>query len=460
MNKNHCKKKNKYDNITLELNRLKTISVKYIDIKSKSKKGGKKMKRNKGITLIALVITIIVLLILAGVAVAMLSGENGILKKAAEAKTKTEQSQANETDELANYEDVINENTGNLGKVKDNKNKVIEGRKVKLQDDNGETIVVPVGFKIKEDSPTEVEKGIVVVAPDNSEFVWVPVKDVSKMYGTNEEGKKLGKLYGFTKDGYTANNWTETAGKMAWTSATGRREPDYLSDPTKGDVVTGDDSKGIALLKSIVGLNGTDEEILTKWKTQLQNEFDEMIKYVEKNKGFYVGRYETSLNAETNNAQSISGETSATAAKDSANTWYGLYQKEKEYSGQDKLKNVVGSSMIWGSQYDQIMIWMQGNGIDVTSKTPTNLEGVTTIKNTGTGSSVGRTGTVSTDKLNNVYDLLGNSFEWTLEASYSNARTYRGGYYYDNFSPSRRSINGLPYRTDSYLSTRLTLYIK
>ena len=48
------------------------------------------MKRNKGITLIALVITIIVLLILAGVAISMLSGENGILKKAAEAKTETE----------------------------------------------------------------------------------------------------------------------------------------------------------------------------------------------------------------------------------------------------------------------------------------------------------------------------------------------------------------------------------
>ena len=42
-------------------------------------------KNEKGITLIALVITIIVLLILAGVAISMLSGENGILKKAAKA---------------------------------------------------------------------------------------------------------------------------------------------------------------------------------------------------------------------------------------------------------------------------------------------------------------------------------------------------------------------------------------
>lgn len=48
------------------------------------------MENNKGITLIALVITIIVLLILAGVSIAMLTGENGLLKKATAAKTETE----------------------------------------------------------------------------------------------------------------------------------------------------------------------------------------------------------------------------------------------------------------------------------------------------------------------------------------------------------------------------------
>ena len=63
------------------------------------------MKRNKEITLIALVITIIVLLILAGVAIAMLSGKNGILKKAAEAKTKTEQAQ-NEEDATIGSMDI------------------------------------------------------------------------------------------------------------------------------------------------------------------------------------------------------------------------------------------------------------------------------------------------------------------------------------------------------------------
>ena len=48
----------------------------------------KKFKRNKGITLIALVVTIIVLLILAGISISMLTGQNGILNRASEAKSK------------------------------------------------------------------------------------------------------------------------------------------------------------------------------------------------------------------------------------------------------------------------------------------------------------------------------------------------------------------------------------
>ena len=48
------------------------------------------MKSNKGITLIALVVTIVVLLILAGVSISMLTGENGIITQAQNAKERTE----------------------------------------------------------------------------------------------------------------------------------------------------------------------------------------------------------------------------------------------------------------------------------------------------------------------------------------------------------------------------------
>ena len=71
-----------------------------------------KVKSGKGITLIALVITIIVLLILAGVSIATLTGDNGILTRAQEAKNKTEEAQKDEENILSSYEDKINEYAG------------------------------------------------------------------------------------------------------------------------------------------------------------------------------------------------------------------------------------------------------------------------------------------------------------------------------------------------------------
>ena len=109
-------------------------------------------KKNKGITLIALVITIIVLLILAGVAIAMLSGENGILKKAAEAKTKTDEAQENETKDLQALEYLLKKNTGErCWQYKKDSN----GRKTIVTDG---VVELPIGTYINYD-PTKDEKG-------------------------------------------------------------------------------------------------------------------------------------------------------------------------------------------------------------------------------------------------------------------------------------------------------------
>ncbi|MCI9064148.1 MAG: hypothetical protein HFJ17_06060 [Clostridia bacterium] len=71
----------------------------------------KYLRKNDAITLIALVITIIVLLILAGVAINILAGDNGILKQAAKAKGETENATIEEQAKLKDMEDLINENT-------------------------------------------------------------------------------------------------------------------------------------------------------------------------------------------------------------------------------------------------------------------------------------------------------------------------------------------------------------
>ena len=69
------------------------------------------MKKENGITLIALVITIIVLLILAGISIAMLTGDNGILNKATESTTKTKDGEVEEAIKLAIAE-IIADNEG------------------------------------------------------------------------------------------------------------------------------------------------------------------------------------------------------------------------------------------------------------------------------------------------------------------------------------------------------------
>ncbi len=74
------------------------------------------MKKIKGITLIALVITIVVLLILAGVSIAMLTGKNGILNKASTAKEKYNENAAREKVQLI-ISEVIMEQTQNVKKA-------------------------------------------------------------------------------------------------------------------------------------------------------------------------------------------------------------------------------------------------------------------------------------------------------------------------------------------------------
>ena len=80
-----------------------------------------KVKTNKGITLIALAITIIVLLILAGVTIAMLTGNNGILTKVKEAKEKTKQAEQEETYALESVLNSINSSAPSTDGYNENK---------------------------------------------------------------------------------------------------------------------------------------------------------------------------------------------------------------------------------------------------------------------------------------------------------------------------------------------------
>ena len=122
------------------------------------------LKSRKGITLIALVVTIIVLLLLAGISISMLSGENGILQRATDAKQTTERSEAKEqaridimawiTDKTANHEDASLDDAKVKEILSDNKNYVKEAKASSFITNKGE-YEIPYSELYKEVSSDE-----------------------------------------------------------------------------------------------------------------------------------------------------------------------------------------------------------------------------------------------------------------------------------------------------------------
>ena len=115
-------------------------------------------KGARGITLIALVITIIVLLILAGVSIATLTGENGILTRANEARTQTEDAKEDELRRLTALEAATNlENTTHTETITQTGEDGAEETKEV-------TVTIPAGFAISQvDGENSVEDGLVVI---------------------------------------------------------------------------------------------------------------------------------------------------------------------------------------------------------------------------------------------------------------------------------------------------------
>ena len=72
------------------------------------------MKKSKGITLIALVVTIVVLLILAAISISVLTGDNGIINNSQQAKEDTEIAEEKETVELSAVQAAEKDKYGNV----------------------------------------------------------------------------------------------------------------------------------------------------------------------------------------------------------------------------------------------------------------------------------------------------------------------------------------------------------
>ncbi len=473
--------------------------------KSKKKRGTK----NNGITLIALVITIIVLLILAGVSIATLTGDNGILTKATESKEQTEIGEEKEAIGIAyNGVKIGNEgkdvsatdlqtelrNNGYNATVADNGDGTLTvtfdtGRSYTIDENGnitnettggnetdvagkyygedtditvgGKPIAIPGGATISgiEGEYESVDDGLVIYitngdtitdwnADTNSngikdvqetydQFVWVPVE---KAIVTEEEIG--GNSYENLKNYVTANGKYPMAIQLSDGTYKGIlydfKEENGAITVTPKDYTTIGDYREPAYLKNSSYADGSSYNNVGITEDSLQAEYKMMIERVEEKGGFWAGRYETS-NMVSNNTQDSTNRIKVikgTTTGISNVNWYRMYAQQKSYSNL-ALTNSTGitSSMIWGSQWYQILIWMKNvkNTINTTKGEYyiTNAVGmgnygsISGVDDGWNEESAAPTGYQENYKVKNIYDLAGNVCDWTLEAALTSNRAYR-----------------------------------
>ena len=326
---------------------------------------------------------------------------------------------------------------------------------------------IDTGYVIYEGEEAVTDSNVADAQKNRNQYVWVPVPDISKFYGTDANGKKWGKIYTFsssTSSGYDEitgtqpYNWSESNGVMTISSKTNYREPDVVAKYSS----TGYDMD--SRLKTLgIGAKTTHEFL-----NQLEKEFNNMVASVEKYGGFYIGRYETgNINQDTPVIQK--GNTNI-----SSQTWYNMYKRCKNIKGAN---TNVETGMIWGNQWDRTLMWL----IETGSKTKeqiaddstswgnyynatfeyVNSSGSTATKNEGSSTRI-PTGSAEYTKANNIYDLAGNVRDWTMEAYSTNDRVYRGGYYnyYGDNSPAVSRNYRNPASSSIYYGCRSALYIK
>ena len=201
----------------------------------------------------------------------------------------------------------------------------------------------------------------------------------------------------------------------------------------------------------------------------IEIDFDKMLNSVATYGGFYIGRYETGdLSQTTPVVKRINTDINN-------QNWYTMWKKARKLS-----KTSAGVQMIWGTQWDQTMKWLIDSGAKTYSEVGSDSTNwgnylnnsftyyTNTSKNTATkpigGPSI-PSGAYEGANANNVFDLAGNVYDWTLESNGSGTdygRNLRGGFYsYNgNEAPVTNRFGNNPSSINVIVGFRCSLYIK
>lgn len=308
-------------------------------------------------------ITIIVLLILAGVTLSTLVGDNGIITKAQEAKQNMANASAEEQQLIQNLVNSINAiSEGGSGGIvtppEDPKPELPEGwnpdKVIDVVTEGDLHAPIPDGFTAsKVDGENTISGGLVIYETEEevnssnhdtalttyNQYVWIPVTEINDMVmcksktaetqchiirvddqespngfylkcETHNSTDLAGKLYSDWRDETLDASKTD----QAYNPNSGNREPAIVTGNSTGNGTKYDGDS------SNFQSHGIDVANAQEFLTQLNNDFNDMVKSVYTYGGFYVGRYEMGEGGSTKKGQTV-----LTAEDDSGNRWYGLY---------------------------------------------------------------------------------------------------------------------------------------
>ncbi len=371
-------------------------------------KQSKLVRTNAGITLIALVITVIVMLILAGVAINLTIGDNGIFKKSQEGAQIYKNSANNEATSLNSVDkkmgDLINQYQGGSTTPSEKPGKpngdgiYTENSTINSGTPDAFNPEIPKGFKPKDEGtadwgdgttpPTEeaVKAGLIIEDTEGNQFVWIAVDGTEVVLGR----------YVFTATGEIDTIRLEPTDQLS----TGNGDTDYQIEGLKEDTTPNVHAKDI----------------------------EEFRRSVTEYGGYYIARYEASYGTDRkpNSKQStgvVHQDGVAYAPTTEGYLWNNIVQADAANVCRNMYDSSYGATgdLVNSYAWDTAIVFIQKYSGDSDYSMQNGPSIKATLTNTGSNE----------DERCHIYDMAGNCTEWTTE-TYSGSVgpcTNRGSYY-------------------------------